>query len=240
MFITVKKWQIAYAVCILAVLIGFGAFLRRGNVLETYQPQSVRLTMPTLILDPGHGGEDGGAVSPNGTIESHINLAIAMNAADIASLFGQSVCMTRDTDISIHDAGAETLREKKVSDLKNRTQLCNSVSGGVLISIHQNSLPGSPKTRGAQVFYGNVEGSRELALAIQEALNDAVNYTYPKTVKAIGDSSYLMKNVSCPAVLVECGFLSNAEDEALLNDDVFRKKIAAVIVTAAKMHLSRE
>ena len=127
--------------------------------------------MPVLIIDPGHGGEDGGAVANDGTVESGINLSVALMVEDLARLAGWDTVMTRREDISIHDEGSETIREKKNSDLRNRVALCNSVEGGILISIHQNSLPSVPSVHGAQVFYNGVGDSEFLAQAIQDELN---------------------------------------------------------------------
>jgi len=134
--------------------------------------------------------------------------------------------MTRTEDISIHDASASTLREKKRSDLENRVGLVNSTQGAILVSIHQNSLPSSKQTHGAQVFYGKKEGSAEVANAVQLALNQTVNAGNEKTEKAIDASIFLMKNVTAPAILIECGFLSNPQEEALLTDSVYQERVA--------------
>lgn len=219
------------------LVVGFFAIFWQGEAVQTSAVQDIAVS-PILILDPGHGGEDGGAVAQDGTIESHINLSIAKKAARIAELSGFEICMTREDDVSIHDSSAKTIREKKVSDLKNRTALCNSVDNGVLISFHQNSLPGSASVRGAQVFYNEKEGSRELAQAVQDLLNETLNGNHPKTIKSIGESSYLMSHVACPAVLIECAFLSNPEETMLIKSDEYQTKLAAVIISAAMCYLS--
>ena len=115
------------------------------------------------VIDAGHGGEDGGAVGADGSRESDINLAIARRLEGLLILLGEETCMTRTDDRSIHSEGAATLREKKRSDLKNRVALVNGTQGAILVSIHQNSLPSSKRTHGAQVFYGIEEGSAALA-----------------------------------------------------------------------------
>ncbi len=240
MFITVKKWTIVYTLCLIIVLFSFIVILQQGEAVQTSQVSFPRDQGITLIIDPGHGGEDGGAVASDGTIESHINLAIALKAAEIARFLNWNSCMTRSDDISIHSLDAKTLRQKKVSDLKNRAELCNSINNGVLVSFHQNSLPGSPNVQGAQVFYNENQGSEALAQAIQNALNCSLNTNHPKEVKSIGENSYLMKHANCPAVLVECGFLSNAEETKLLNTDEYQKRLASVVITAVISHLSQE
>ena len=164
-----------------------------------------------LVLDAGHGGEDGGAVSSGGVAESGINLQITRRLYEILRFLGHPAVMTRTGDDAIYDDSASTLREKKVSDLKNRTALANGTPNGLLISIHQNSLPGHPGVRGAQVFYNAVEPSQELAQTVQQALNSGVNEGRDKAAKPIGDGVYLMSHTTCPAILVECGFLSNSE-----------------------------
>ena len=237
MFITVKKWTILYVFCLSTLIFCFVAILRHGEAIQTSAAQHISI-FPILILDPGHGGEDGGAVAQDGTIESHINLAIALKAAEIAKFSGVEIRMTREEDISIHDESAHSLREKKVSDLKNRVDLCNSVENGVLISMHQNSLPGAPKVYGAQVFYNENPGSLELAQAIQSRLNETLNTGNPKTIKPIGESSYLMSHVDCPAVLIECAFLSNTEDTLLVKTDEYQTKLAAVIISAFADHMA--
>ncbi len=181
------------------------------------------------VLDAGHGGEDGGAVSCGGIRESDINLAVTLRLDTLLHFLGRQTVRTREADISIHAPDAETLRQKKTSDLKNRVSLVNGTPGAVLISIHQNSLPSVPSVHGAQVFFGTAAGGEELALSIQEALNQSVNPKNEKQAKKIDPSIYLMKNVTCPAVLVECGFLSNAAEAEQLLQPEHQKRIAAAI-----------
>lgn len=184
---------------------------------------------PVYVLDAGHGGEDGGAVSASGVKESDINLAVTRELDDVLRLLGQDTVLTRSDDVSIHSDGAETLRQKKVSDLKNRVALVNGTPDAVLVSIHQNSLPSVPSVHGAQVFYGTVEPSDAFAVSVQTALNQSVNAGNEKHEKKIDPSIYLMKNVTCPAILIECGFLSNiAETEKLQTPD-YQKRLAVAI-----------
>ena len=187
-----------------------------------------RLPDQTLILDPGHGGEDGGAVSGTGQSESGVNLAIARDADCLMGFFGVRTALTRYGDVSIHDSGAKTLREKKRSDLKNRAALINGTSNPTLISIHQNASP-NPKYHGAQVFYGDPVLSRPLASAIQEGIRTCLDPENQREPQRVPDSIYLMNHISCRAVLVECGFLSNPEEEARLLDDTYQKKLAMVL-----------
>ena len=182
-------------------------------------------------IDAGHGGEDGGAVAADGSKESDMNLAIAQRLDALLAFLGEETRMTRTEDISIHDASASTLREKKRSDLENRVGLVNSTQGVILVSIHQNSLPSSKQTHGAQVFYGKKEGSAEVANAVQLTLNQTVNAGNEKTEKAIDASIFLMKNVTAPAILIECGFLSNENETALLKSGEYQQRLAVVIAS---------
>lgn len=183
-----------------------------------------------IVLDAGHGGEDGGAVSPDGVPESGINLQIVRKAEGLLVFLGRSVRLTRTGEEAIYSPEAQTLREKKVSDLKNRVALINALPHAVLLSIHQNSMPQHPAVHGAQVFSNPQEPAAGLAQSIQQALNLTVNTGKEKTAKAIGDSVYLMKHITCPGVLVECGFLSNPDEAQLLRQPEQQKRLAAAIV----------
>ena len=237
MFFVFRKWTIVYVFSMLVLILGFALILQHGESVQTSSDAVLCATMPVLILDAGHGGEDGGAVSEDGTIESLINLSITVKIAELAELIGYEVQMTRDSDISIHDADAKTLREKKVSDLKNRVEFCNRFPKSILISIHQNSLPSAPRVAGAHVFYNEQQGSLELAIAVQSVLNEFINQGRHKEAKAIGSSSYLMKNVSCPAILIECGFLSNTDETHALKTDEYQRKIAVTILASVLNYL---
>lgn len=239
MFLTFKKWTLLYVICLILLFAGFAVILWQGSAVQASRNLALEENAQVvLIIDPGHGGEDGGAVAADGTVESQINLAVACQMNEIAQLLGIETEMTRREDISIYSEGCETLRQKKVSDLKNRVALINGIPDGVLISIHQNSMPTAPSVHGAQVFYNSVSGSEELAMVVQDALNTAINGSdSAKAAKPIGDSIYLMKNVTTPAVLVECGFLSNAQETAQLNTQSFQTELAVTILSAALAHL---
>lgn len=181
-----------------------------------------------IVLDAGHGGEDGGAVSPDGVEESAINLEVANRVQDILRFTGQQVVMTRTEDISL-DYGETTMRKRKASDLKHRVSIVNSIKNAVLISIHQNSLPSSPVTHGAQVFWNVQAGAESLAQSVQNALNLCINPNNEKHTKQIPSTVYLMKHSSAPAILVECGFLSNQQETIQLQDAAHQQKLALSI-----------
>ena len=230
MFLVLGKKALGAAFTLLLVLSAVAiSFVLPPKSVQTSGGTAAGKTV--WVIDAGHGGEDGGAVGTDGSRESDINLAIARRLEGLLALLGEETCMTRTEDVSIHSEGAATLREKKRSDLKNRVALVNSTQGAVLVSIHQNSLPSSKRTHGAQVFFRKEEESAALANAVQRALNETVNLENEKVEKAIDPSIYLMKNVIAPAILIECGFLSNENETALLKSTDYQQKLAVVIAS---------
>ena len=201
-----------------------------GLTEPVMEPSVLGRTGP-LVLDAGHGGEDGGAVSLTGAPESQINLAIVLKLRDVLGLYGVDPILLRETDVSLHDGDAGTLREKKRSDLKNRVAAIEAVEGGTLLSIHQNTYPGS-RYHGAHVFYAPTEGSQALAEHVQNSIKAALQPDNERAVKRIPDTVYIMNHVTCPAVLIECGFLTNPEEEAMLRDEDYQRKLSAVIAAA--------
>ncbi len=185
----------------------------------------------TVVVDAGHGEPDGGAVGINGTIEKDINLKIAMKLCEVLENRGMRVVMTRTDDNSICDKSAKTLHEKKVSDMHNRLEIINTSGADLFISIHMNSFS-DPKSGGLHVFYSrNHPEAEETASLIQESIAELTG-AKTHTVKAASDTLFLMKNPIPPAILVECGFISNPEEERLLNDDNYQSKIAFSIANA--------
>lgn len=237
MFITFKKWTALYLITLLALFAIFAAILWQGSAVNA--SKNLELTQDrsfVMIIDPGHGGFDPGAVASDGTAESQVNLKIGLQMEEIARLLGVETDMTRREDVSTESDSSAAVRQRKNSDLKNRVEHVNGISGGVLVSLHQNSLPQVPSVHGAQVFYSETEGSRELAEAVQESLNAVVN-DRAKEIKAAGSGVYLLKNAKIPAVLVECGFLSNNEETALLNTQAHQNRLALTILASVLNHL---
>jgi N-acetylmuramoyl-L-alanine amidase len=198
---------------------------------QSTSPAFARMTEQTLVIDPGHGGEDGGAVSVSGVAESGINLAIALDLDQLMGFYGVPVVLTRTEDVSIHDASAQTLREKKVSDLHNRVALINGIENATLISIHQNSFS-NPSYHGTQVFYGDEALSLPLAKEVQTQVSSVLDAENTRTPQAISSSVYLMSHISCRAILVECGFLSNPEEDQLLQEKAYQMKLAMVLTAS--------
>lgn len=195
---------------------------------------------PVVILDAGHGGEDGGAVAADGTAESGINLALTRRLALIFIFLGEDVRLTRTGEGAVYSPEALTLREKKVSDLHNRVALINGEENAFVISIHQNSLPGHPKVHGAKVFYNAVPPAEHAALTVQGALDQAANKGDHRVATAIDSSIYLMKESRHGAILVECGFMSNAEECRRLQDPTYQLRLAVAIAAGYESFLSEE
>lgn len=184
----------------------------------------------SLIIDAGHGGEDGGAISLSGLKESEINLEIAQKLDQIMGFFGVRTIMTRTSEILSYSKSAHTIRQKKVEDQKKRLQLINQTENAVLISIHQNKFPdGGPF--GAQVLFSPTNGSKDFAITMQNSFVSMLNPRNRRVASEVPDNIFLMNHIQCPAVLIECGFLSNREEERLLSTDGYRLKIATVIAS---------
>lgn len=188
-----------------------------------------------IVIDPGHGGEDGGATSCTGRMESAYNLEISRSLDDLLHLLGYKTRMTRKADVSIYTTG-DTIARKKISDLKERVRIVNETSNALLVSIHQNQFSDS-RYSGAQVFYANTAGSQELGRQLQSQLVSALNPGSNRKSKPIS-GVYLMENISCPGVLIECGFLSNPREEARLRDSSYQKRLCCVIAAVISQHLS--
>ena len=179
----------------------------------------------TVIIDAGHGGEDGGA-EVDVILEKDINLSIADKLADTLRLCGVRVTEIRDEDISVYDDSAQTLREKKVSDLKHRVEIVNGSENNILVSIHQNKFDNSAYS-GAQVFYSsNNDKSRVLAESIRNSVVSLLQNDNTRELKPANSDIYLLDNATVPAVIVECGFLSNDEERAKLLDSGYQSEMA--------------
>ena len=182
--------------------------------------------LPVIVLDPGHGGVDGGTTSISGFLEKNINLAIALNLRDFLTSAGFQVILTRESDISIHNSDASTIKEMKVSDIHNRLQIMKENAGCIFISIHQNHFTES-KYSGAQFFYStNVDSSAVLAECFRNSFRALLQPENNRQTKPCGNEIYLMAHADTTAVLAECGFLSNPTEAELLSDPSYQKKVA--------------
>ena len=180
----------------------------------------------TIVIDAGHGGEDGGAMGKSGVSEKTINLAIAQDLSRFLSVSGFRVLMTRTSDVSIADENLDTVRARKVSDLHNRLKIIEDQGNCIFVSIHQNYFTES-RYSGTQVFYStNDDDSKILSESIQKRVVSLLQKDNTREIKPATSSIYLLWEAKVPAVLVECGFLSNGAEESKLNDPVYQKQMA--------------
>ena len=185
----------------------------------------------TLIIDAGHGGTDGGAVSFSGLKESDFNLEIALKLEQLSAFMGINTVMTRQSDIIDYPSTAETIHEKKVYDTTKRVELINSSANAVLVSIHQNQFS-SPSVKGAQILFAPTGGSEAFAVSLQGKMAEKLSTGENRTAEQISSDIYIMNNIKCPAILVECGFISCPDEEALLLTDNYQLKISAAILSS--------
>lgn len=195
-----------------------------------HDTQSANATAPkketVVIIDAGHGGEDGGAVAADGTVEQYINLQISKYLEAQLNVLGIETVMTRTTEDSIHSADAATTRERKVSDIHNRMRIMENTKNAVFVSIHQNKFD-SRREWGTQVFYSpNTTSSAALADCIQQSVIRNLQPNNKRVIKKSGSSIYLLYYAKKTAVLVECGFLSNPQETEKLKDENYQKQMA--------------
>lgn len=203
---------------------------------------SERVALPMIVIDAGHGGIDGGAVGADGSLEKEINLAVAKKLASLCNLSGIDCVLTRNDDRMLVDDSVTSRR--KMHDLKNRLAvvdgLCESGRDVIFVSIHMNNFP-SPKYSGLQVWYSkNNSLSSELAAYVQSYARTWLDTSNTRQTKAATSAIYLLDRATVPAILVECGFLSNPDECARLGSDEYRTKLAVTIYAAVCDYLKNE
>jgi len=212
-------------ILILGVLSGYARYTN---------PDFTEFDGKTIIIDPGHGGIDGGAVGANKTLEKDLNLTLSKELKDMLTKEGYKVIMTRDGDnLSFGDKEKE-IKNKKRADTKNRLRIAENTPGALFISIHMNYFEDA-SARGSQVFYSikNPE-SRNFAELLKKSLLEYADSENNREIKEAYPSIYIMKNIKNPAVLLECGFISNKEDEKRLNTPEYRGKIIKAVIEAIR------
>lgn len=230
----VKFFDIKTIVIYIFIMILFLSIPLAGNQAISTLAQDREVTK-TIVIDAGHGGVDGGAVSCTGVYESHINLEIAKKLEDLMHLLGIHTVMIRSTDRSVYTEG-ETIAAKKVSDIKERLRIVNTTPNALLLSLHQNNFHDS-RYCGAQVFYNKNPASKELAERIQTSFRENLNSSNKRQVKK-ASGVYLMDHINCTGVLVECGFLSHPEEEAMLRNNAYQNKLSCILATEVSKYLN--
>ena len=224
-----KRKRIIVMMCMIFISLYAFSFkiANEGLILnkKTIETVSTPVTNKIIIVDAGHGTPDEGAESSSGTTEAQINLQIALKLQTLLEQSGSKVILTRHDENSIYDIGNDSIREKKVSDMKNRVEIGNESSADIFVSIHLNQI-NQAQYYGWQTFYNKInENSKKLATCVQNNLNEAIQRENNR-VPAQLNTVYLMKFVEIPITIVECGFLSNPEEEKLLQKDEYQNRLA--------------
>jgi len=230
-----KGWRLLLAACALVLLIA--VVMNELKADRTWNEWALPLSGKVIVLDPGHGGKDGGAVAKNGLVEKHVTLAISQMLRDYLQQAGAIVYLTREKDQDLADPDNHTNRKRQ--DLTRRAQFVNRINPDILLTIHLNSIP-SPKWRGAQTFYYPTKAeNQQLAMLIQDSLIQGLKNTN-RIAKETPNEVYLLKNVHVTAALVEVGFLSNPEEAELLADSRYQQKVAYSIYEGVLRYMSGE
>lgn len=235
------KRKFTAAVTLAAVCIFTGTILYAKSKLENAVLTSAELSdQKMIVLDAGHGGMDGGCSSADGKTEKGINLNILLSVRDMARFFGYNVEATRIKDISIHDKGVEGLRNQKISDMENRLALFNKYPDCVCVSIHQNTFT-DPKYSGAQMFYSDKnEESERLAGIMKDRFVANLQPDNERETKLCKDELYLCYYCNNPAVMVECGFLSNPDEAAKLTNKDYQQQVAFTVFSGINEFIATE
>lgn len=213
------------SICIILLLSFFILMISAAGNIAVNTSSDISDNLPVIVIDPGHGGEDGGAVSDNGVLEKDINLSIANDTSALFYLLGFDILRTRKNDMAL-DSGEDTIRKRKVSDMKKRLEIFNSSIENTIISIHQNKFSES-KYHGAQIFYSpNNSKSKQLADSIKYSVKGLLQPDNERECKKADGGIYLLKNTNNPAIIVECGFISNEEECNHLLDKQYQKQMA--------------
>ena len=212
-------------IIVLSVFVSVFVFIFATDKKEMIPTVSLPVSGKTIVIDAGHGKPDEGAQSSSGTTEAETNLKIALKLQNLLEQSGSSVILTRSDENAIYDLDTKTLKQKKISDIHNRVKIGNESSADIFVSIHLNKIP-QQQYDGWQTFYNdNSSEGQKLATLIQNNLNDAIQKENNRVAKSI-DNIYIVKHVEIPTTIVECGFLSNPEEEKLLLDDEYQNKLA--------------
>ena len=217
-----KRLSLIVTCLVLSLLFVNSKNAYNNRVIET---MTLPVSNKIIVLDAGHGTPDEGATSSNGISEAEINLKIVLKLQKLLESSGATILLTRYNENAIYELDAKTISEKKVSDIKNRVKIGNESSADIFVSVHLNKIP-QKQYYGWQTFYKDKdENSKNLATSIQNNLNTSINIEN-KRVPLVLDNIYIMKHVDIPICLVECGFLSNDTEEALLVTDEYQEKLA--------------
>lgn len=231
-----KRQLILFTIIALTSIVIISAIFVGCNTAVT--ASTTKSSPPTIVIDAGHGGEDGGAVASDGTNEKNINLKIAEKLNSFFLSGGYKTEMIRTDDTAIYDKNTESIKSKKVSDMHNRLKIFNKNSNRVIISIHQNKFE-QEKYSGTQIFYSpNNENSRLLAKNIQSSVTGMLQPDNTRENKKADKNIYLLYNCTNPSVIVECGFISNPSELKKLKTDEYQTQMAFSIFCGCLEYIS--
>ena len=217
------------AILVLSIILGISyAFSER----KSDTPTSVSVSAPVIVIDAGHGGEDAGAIAQDGSLEKDLNLKIAKCIQALCEINGNSAIMTREDDRLLYDYYGELdhyTGKKKIYDLKNRVKIANEQHDAIFVSIHMNKFSSS-KYSGTQIYFSpNNPSSEILARTLQNSTRTYLQPSNNRQIKRADSSIYVLNSLDCPAVLIECGFLSNEDELGRLKDEKYQASLALVI-----------
>lgn len=224
MFVTIDLKRLIKIVLIVALLAAAAVFVKIFVSNGGFKPVISQSSRSTLVLDAGHGGIDGGAISDSGLKESDINLQIALKTEALVRFLGIDTVMTRETDTDNSDNKAYSEHD----NLVQRVKLANSTENAVLISIHQNKFP-SAVVSGAEVMYSDNDDSKALGLITQDNLVALLDSSNRRVARPAPKELLLTSSVECPTILVECGFMSNPQEVQKLASNDYQLKLAAIL-----------
>lgn len=224
-----QKSLVLFSALFLAITVAYSAIF--SLLVELFQKEDIPVDFKAqtlIILDAGHGGEDGGATGTNGVLEKDLNLLLTSALADLLRLSGYSVLESRTEDKLLYDEGTKK-GHKKQSDLQNRLKLTEQYPESVFISIHMNTFP-SPDCTGTQIWYSeNDPESAEWAKAMQNKIQNTLQPENNRKIKAATSNIYILRHAATPAILIECGFISSPTECERLCDPVYQKKLVATL-----------
>ncbi len=226
----ISSGKYTYALLFLLIVLGIYAIMKETDTdtaIESFAPKADRI----LILDAGHGGDDGGASSASGLRESEVNLDIVLRMREICRLLAVPVLLTRDSEELPYPANTVSLSSRKLWDTRKRVDMINEQPNAMLLSVHQNCYPGQ-EPRGPQIFYSENPDSVEKAHQIQFYMTKNLYPANRRVAAPMPDGLYIPEHIQCPAILCECGFLSNPEEAKALATEEYRIKIAVILMAA--------
>ena len=235
-----KSLFLSFGICFLAITLLLCSLFSRLDELFYYRAVlNEEPASRVIILDAGHGGEDGGATGTNGVLEKDLNLAITHALADLLRMAGHTVIETRADDALLYDQST-TKGHKKRDDLKNRLAFTERYPDSVFISLHMNTFPNNT-CRGTQVWYSpNNDASRELASAVQSGVVSTLQPKNNRQIKEATSSIYLLRHATCPSILIECGFLSTPDECERLCDESYQRQLVAVLFSVISQKMQEK